>query len=161
MRAQFHNSSKYNHLTVLGFTVADGRAVMCAIIIATYLNEFNQLSKDAEGVSSDDMKLLEDEIEQMEDEHRNGVDRMFQFGPICSFNGNEVPTVVTFSNNGSSTSQLLSNIMLSTGYGGHFEEYFLNIHWRETYLGHVVLVCCMVHLCGKLVIVSSKIEHLK
>jgi hypothetical protein len=34
MRAQVRNSFKDNHLTVLGFTSADGRVVMCAIIIA-------------------------------------------------------------------------------------------------------------------------------
>jgi hypothetical protein len=34
IRAQVMNSLKYNHFTVLGFTAADGRAVMCAIIIA-------------------------------------------------------------------------------------------------------------------------------
>jgi hypothetical protein len=34
MRVQVRNSIKYNHFTVLGFTAADGRPFMCAIIIA-------------------------------------------------------------------------------------------------------------------------------
>jgi hypothetical protein len=97
---------RVNHFTVLGFTAADGRAVMRAIIIAasklkgTDVTGFNPLSKDAEDVSISDIKVLEDEIEQRKDEHSNGVDRMFPFGPTCSFNGTEVPTFVTCSKNG-------------------------------------------------------------
>jgi hypothetical protein len=113
----FCNSFKYNHFTVLGFTASDGRAVMCAIIIAgsklkvTYVTRFKPLPKDSENVSSDDMKVLEDEIEQMKDEHSNGVDHMFPFGQTCIFNGNEVPTFVTCIKNGSITSQLLTNML--------------------------------------------------
>jgi hypothetical protein len=72
--------------------VAEGRAVVCAIIIAAsklkvaYVTGFNPLAKDAADVISNNMKVLEDEIEHMKDEHRNGVDRRFPFGPTCSFN---------------------------------------------------------------------------
>jgi hypothetical protein len=117
MRAQVRNSFKDNHFTVLGFTAAGGRAVMCAIIIeaskltVTDVTGFNPLSKDAEEVSSDDMKVLKDEIDQMKDEHSNGVDRMFPFEPTCSFDGTEVPIFITCSNNGSITSQLLTNML--------------------------------------------------
>jgi hypothetical protein len=64
MRVQVRNSFKDHHFTVLGFTAADGRAIMCAIIIAvsklrvTYVTCFNPLSKDAEDMSSDEMKVL-------------------------------------------------------------------------------------------------------
>jgi hypothetical protein len=47
----------------------------------------------------------------MKDEHSNGVDRMFPFGPTCTFIGVEVPTFVTCSKNGSITSQLLANML--------------------------------------------------
>jgi hypothetical protein len=134
----------------LGVTTADGHVVMCAIIITasklkvTDVTGFNSLSKDAEDTSSDEMKVLEEEIEQMKDEHGNGVDRMFLFGPTCTFNGIEVPTFVTCSKNGSITSQLLSNMLLTMDhlqifdrsdkvnlfllcddYGSRFEEPFL------------------------------------
>jgi hypothetical protein len=33
---------------------------------------FNPLSKDAQDVNSDEMKVLEEEIEAMKDEHSNG-----------------------------------------------------------------------------------------
>jgi hypothetical protein len=117
MHPQVRNSFKDNRFTVLGFTAADGRAVMCAIVIAasklkvTDVTGFNPLSNDAEDVSSNDMKVLEDEIEHMKDEHTNGVYRIFPFGPTCSFNGSKVPTFVTCSKNGSITSQLLTNML--------------------------------------------------
>jgi hypothetical protein len=69
MRAQVRKYFKYNHFTVLGFAAADGHAVMFAIIIAasklkvTDVTGFNPLSKDAEDMSSDEMKALEAEIE--------------------------------------------------------------------------------------------------
>jgi hypothetical protein len=36
---------------------------------------------------------------------------MFPFGPTCSFNGSEVPTVDTCNKNGRIASQLLTNIL--------------------------------------------------
>jgi hypothetical protein len=75
MRAQVRNSFKYNHCTVLGFTSEYGRPDMCATLIAasklklTDVTGFNPLSKDAEDVSSDEMKVLDDEIAAMKDEH--------------------------------------------------------------------------------------------
>jgi hypothetical protein len=164
MRAQVRNSFKDNHFTVLGSTAVDGRAVMCAIIISASklkvkdVTGFNPLSKDAEDVSCDDMKVLEDEIEHIKDEHSNGVDRMFQFRPTCSFNGAEVPTFFTCSKNGSITSQLLTNILckmddlelfgrsdgvnpflLYEGHGSLFEDPFL----EYTLEGERPWTCCM------------------
>jgi hypothetical protein len=42
-------------------------------------------------MSSDDMKVLEEEIEKMKDERSTGVDRMFPFRPTYKFNGIELP----------------------------------------------------------------------
>jgi hypothetical protein len=47
----------------------------------------------------------------MKDEQSNGVDRMFTFEPTCIFNGIEVTTFLTCSNNGSITSQLLTKML--------------------------------------------------
>jgi hypothetical protein len=57
------------------------------------------------------MKVLDNEIDQMKDEHSNGLDCMFPFGPTCSFNGSEVPTFVTCSKNGSIISHLLTDML--------------------------------------------------
>jgi hypothetical protein len=80
----------------------------------------------------------------MKDEHSNGADRMFPFGPTCTFNGVEVPTFVMYSKNDSITSQLLTSMLakmdehslsdrsaginpflLCDGHGCRFEEPFL------------------------------------
>jgi hypothetical protein len=117
MRAQVRNLFKDNHSTVLGFAAADGRQVVCAIIIAASklglmdVTGSNPLSKDAEDMSSDEMKVLDEKIAAMKDEHSNGVDRMFPFGPTCTFNGSQVPTFITCSKNDSITSQLLTNML--------------------------------------------------
>jgi hypothetical protein len=109
-RGQVRKSFKDNHFTILGFTAADGHPVMCAIIIAalklrvTDMMGFNPLSMDGEDITDNDMEKLAKEIEEMKDEHSNGIDRIFPFGPICTFNGVEVPTFVTCSKNGSITS---------------------------------------------------------
>jgi hypothetical protein len=114
------------------------------------------LYKDAEDVSSDEMKVLYDKIAAMKDEHSNGVDKMFRFGPTCTFNGSQVPTFGTCSKNGSITSQLLTNMLskmddlelfdqssgvnpflLCDEHGSRFEENFLeynlesNRHWTS------------------------------
>jgi hypothetical protein len=118
---------------------------------------FNPLSKDAEEMSSNELKMLEDEIENMKYEHINGVDRMFPFGSTCTFNGSEVPTLVTCSKNGSITSQLRTNIIskmddlklfdrsygvnpfpLCDGHGSIFEELFL----EYTLESNMPWTCC-------------------
>jgi hypothetical protein len=56
MRVQVQNSFKDNHLTVLGFTTANGHPDTCAIIITTSklkvtdVTGFNPLSDDAQDV---------------------------------------------------------------------------------------------------------------
>jgi hypothetical protein len=105
IRAQVRNWFKDNQFTVIGFTAADGRPVMCAIIIAasklraTDVTGFNPLLKDAEDETDEGIQVLEKEIK---DEHSNGIDRMFPFGPTCTFNGIEVVMFVTCSKNGCS-----------------------------------------------------------
>jgi hypothetical protein len=80
----------------------------------------------------------------MKDVYSNVSDMMFPFGPICTFNGVEVPMCVTCSKNGSITSQLFTIMpqrmdglvlfdrsngsnpfLLCDGHGSRFEEPFL------------------------------------
>jgi hypothetical protein len=57
------------------------------------------------------MRVLQEEIHAMKDDHSNGADRMFPFRPACTFNGVTVPVFVTCSKNGSITSQLLTSML--------------------------------------------------
>jgi hypothetical protein len=92
MRAQIRNPFKDNHSTVIGFTTTDGRPFVCAIIIVasklhvTDVAGFNPWLTDGEDITDDDMAGLAKEIEEMNDEHSNDIDRMFPFGPTCTFN---------------------------------------------------------------------------
>jgi hypothetical protein len=47
----------------------------------------------------------------MKDEHSNGVDHMFTFGPTYTSNGSQVPIFITCSKNGSITSRPLTNML--------------------------------------------------
>jgi hypothetical protein len=115
MRAQVRNSFKDNHFTVLGFTAANGHPSMCAIIIiaesklkVTDVTGYNPLSSDGQDICGEEMKVLEEEIHAMKDEHSNGADRMLPFRPTCTLNAAEVPTFVTCSKNGSISVNYLS-----------------------------------------------------
>jgi hypothetical protein len=104
------------------------------------------------------MKVLEEEIHGMKDEHSNGADRMFPFGTTCTFNGVQVPTFVTCSKKGSITSQLLTNMLskmddyclfdcnngtnpflLCDRHGSRFEEPFL----EYTLESNMPWTCCI------------------
>jgi hypothetical protein len=165
MRAQVQNSFTDNYFTVLGFTAANGHPTMCAIIIAisklkaTYVTWHNLLSSDGQDIFGEEIKVLEEEIHPMKDEHSNGAYRMFPFGPICTFNGVEVPTFVTCSKHGSITSQLLANVLskmddyclfdrrngtnpflLCDVHGSRFEEPFM----EYTLESNMPWTCCIV-----------------
>jgi hypothetical protein len=164
MRAQVRNSFKDNHFTILGFTAANGHPTMCAIIFTasklkvTDVTGFNPLSEDAQDVCGDEMKALQEEMNAMKDEQSNGADRMFPFGPTCTFNDVTVPMFVTCSKNGSITSQLLTSrlakmddhslfdrsagintILLCDGHGSRFEEPFL----EYTLESDMPCTCCI------------------
>jgi hypothetical protein len=169
MRAHVRNSFKDNHFTVLGFTAANGHVTMFAIIIATSklkvtdVTGFNPLSDDAQDVCGEEMKALKEEINAMKDEHSNGADRMFPFGPTCNFNGVTVPTLVMCSKNGSITSQLFTSMLakmdehslfdrsaginpflLCDGHGSRLEEPFL----EYTLESDMPWTCCIGVSCG-------------
>jgi hypothetical protein len=82
MRARVQNSFKDNQLMVLGFTEEGGHSVTCAIIITmsklrvTNVMGCNPLSNDAEEIGDEDMQGLEKYVEEMKDEHSNGIGRM-------------------------------------------------------------------------------------
>jgi hypothetical protein len=80
----------------------------------TGVTGFNPLSDDCGDYDREQSQKLEDEIANMQDENNNGVDRMFPFGLICTFNGVMVPTFITCRKKGSITSQLLTNILKKT-----------------------------------------------
>jgi hypothetical protein len=76
-RAQVRKSFKDNHSRVLGVTAANGHLTMCATIIdtsnfkVTDVTRFNPLSSDGQDICGEEIKVLEEDIHAMKDQHSN------------------------------------------------------------------------------------------
>ncbi len=104
-QALMTSSYKDHHFTALGFTLADGRPLLCVIIIAGAEVDANVrmgLQSWCE-VEGDLMENLEG--------NANGINKFFPFGPTCTVNGKNLPCYVTSSENGSITSEILVNVL--------------------------------------------------
>jgi hypothetical protein len=94
------------HFTVLGFTACTGEPIMCAVIVegktlkpdtVTGLNVF----ATKEG-SENDADFIS---------RNTGPDKMYPYGPTCSFKGKDVPCIVASSDEGGITSKLLVDFL--------------------------------------------------
>jgi hypothetical protein len=103
-RPQIRAATRDSHFTVLGFTAANGEPVMCAVIFSAkslceeWVIGFNA---SAPWIGADDDV----------DANTGGVDKRFPMGPVCTFNGIEVPTLCCCSENGSITAHLLVQML--------------------------------------------------
>ena len=103
-RPQIRAATKDSHFTVLGFTAANGEPVMCAVIFSAkslceeWVIGFNA---SAPWIGADDDV----------DANTGGVDKRFPMGPVCTFNGIEVPTLCCCSESGSITAHLLVQML--------------------------------------------------
>jgi hypothetical protein len=104
-RALVRSSYQDTHFTVLGFTNALGEAVCCAIILCGQEVE----AKNVMGFRPWAEKIGNPEIDMEANSH--GLDKVYPFGPTCHFQGKEIPTYVTASENGSITDKILTDIM--------------------------------------------------
>jgi hypothetical protein len=95
-----------NHFTILGFTAATGEPVMCAIVVSgktmkpeviTGLDVF--ATKNGEETDPDFIY------------NNTGPGKIYPNGPTCLFNGKEVPCMVSNTENGSITSELLVSFL--------------------------------------------------
>ena len=93
-------ATKDSHFTVLGSAAANGEPEMCAVLFsaksvcAEWVIGFNALAPWIGGDDNDDANT-------------GGVDKQFPMGPVCTFNGIEVPDLCCCSESGSSTAHLL------------------------------------------------------
>jgi hypothetical protein len=103
-RPQIRAATKDSHFTVLGFTAANGQPVMCSVIFSAkslceeWVIGFNA---SAPWIGADDDV----------DGNTGGVDKRFPMGPVCTFNGIDVPTLCCCSENGSITAHLLVQML--------------------------------------------------
>jgi hypothetical protein len=104
-RALICSSYQDTHFTVLGFTNALGEAICCAIILCGQDVE----AKNVMGFQPWAEQVGDPTINMEQNSH--GLDKVFPFGPTCHFQGKEIPTYVTASENGSITDKILTDIM--------------------------------------------------
>jgi len=144
VRTQQRAATKDAHFTLLGFTAANGKPIMCALIFAA------KAMKD-EWITGFDpfVKWLgeEEEIEK-----NMGEGKTLPLGPECNFNGKNVPCFCCCSESGSITGSLLRKMLeaidelqvfdrstglnpflLLDGHGSRFELEFLEyIHTEQS-----------------------------
>ena len=133
------------HFTVLGFTNGLGEPVCCVIIIAAA----EVRAKDIMGLQPW-ASIVGDPSINFE-ENSNGPEKYYPYGPTCTVFGRSVPTIVTCSESGSITSNILMEcvkhidkcleldrsevtpFLLLNGHGSRFELPFLDyVNSEET-----------------------------
>jgi hypothetical protein len=101
---QIKAATKDSHFTVLGFTAATGKPVMCAVIFSakemctSWVLGFNA---SAPWVGNNNDRKA----------NTGGINKQYPQGPVCHFNGKTVPTFCCCSENGSITSELLVEML--------------------------------------------------
>ena len=138
-RAVKKSSYQDSHFTVLGFTLATGEPLCCAIVYSSQVEDVDVAIRmgiqpwceiNGEGVA--DLEA-----------NSNGVEKFFPFGPTCFYKGRKIPCFIGSSENGSITSNLLTSMLafidenakfdrteatpmlLLDGHGSRFESVFL------------------------------------
>jgi hypothetical protein len=128
------------HFTTLGFSLADGRPLLCVIIIAC--SEID--AKIRMGLQP--WCEVEGEGTVMDNLERNshGTEKYFPFGPTCTVDGKVIPTFIGCSERGGITPEILKEaiahidsfnvfdrveatpVLLLDGHGSRFDQQFLD-----------------------------------
>ena len=104
-RALISSSFDSCHWTTLGFTLGDGRPLLCVIIFACAEVD----AKMRMGIQP--WCEIEGDLVKNMAENSHGVDKYFPYGPSCWVDGKEIPCYVRCSENGSITSEILTDIL--------------------------------------------------
>jgi len=104
-RALLSSSFDGCHWTSLGFTLGDGRPLLCVIIIAC--SEIDAKTRMGVQPWCELQGNLVDNVE----ENSHGPNKYFPYRPTCVVDGKEIPCYITCSENGSITSEILTDIL--------------------------------------------------
>ena len=104
-RALLSSSFDSSHWTTLGFTLGDGRPLLCVIIFAC--TEVD--AKMRMGIQP--WCEVQGDLVQDMAANSHGPDKYFPYGPTCTVDGVAIPCYVTCSENGSITSEILTDIL--------------------------------------------------
>jgi hypothetical protein len=103
-RPQIRAATKDSHFTVLGFTAATGAPVMCAVFFSS-----KELCEEWIVGYNGSAPWLGDDDDV--DANTGGLHKQFPMGPVCTYNGVDVPTFCCCSENGSITADLLVKML--------------------------------------------------
>ena len=103
MRAAHHDC----HFTTLGFSLADGRPLLCVIIIACSEIDAKLRMRIQPWCEIEGDGKLEDNLAI----NSHGKDKYFPFGPICTVDDKEIPTYVACSERGGITPEILKGAL--------------------------------------------------
>jgi hypothetical protein len=104
-RALIWSSFSDCHFTVLGFTAGDGNPVYCVTILPSSDLKAHHIMGIQPWIP------VEGNVTEHLEENSGGLDKFYPFGPKCFHNGHKVSTYVTIGENGSITSDILTNVM--------------------------------------------------
>jgi hypothetical protein len=95
-----------SHFTVLGFTAATGEPIMCALILEGKVMR-------PEVITGLDLFTAKEGDENDADfvSRNTGKGKMYPCGPVCNFKGKQVPCMVSSTDSGSITSELLASFL--------------------------------------------------
>ena len=109
---KINSTKKKKKFTVLGLTTLNGTPLMCVVIfegkernvfVESGIDPFHPLYDSFEGdVASSNFGTFEDNY---------GPGKLFPGGPVCTFEGTSIPTMVRYSERGSITNEILTDIL--------------------------------------------------
>ena len=107
-----NSTKKKKKFTVLGLTTLDGQPVMCVLImegkdhnvfVELGIDPFHPLYDQYQGdIASSNFSIFEDNY---------GPGNLFPGGPVCNFEGKTIPTMIRYSERGSITNEILTDIL--------------------------------------------------
>jgi hypothetical protein len=103
-RPKIKAATKDSHFTVMGFTAATGEPVMCAIIFEA----MKMCPSWVLGLNASAPWIGEENNLQ---QNTGGINKRHPQGPVCRFRGKDVPTFCYCSENGSTTAEILVDML--------------------------------------------------
>ena len=122
--ATLNCTKKSKKYTVLGLTNLLGQPIMCVVIfeekernplLESGIDTTHPLSSEFDG------EITEDNTEFFKDNY--GAGKLFPGGPVCEFEGVEIPTMVRYSEKGSISGDILKDILLTLDTLDAFKTY--------------------------------------
>ena len=124
--AKMNATKKSKRFTMLGLTNLCGDAIMCVIIFeGKECNVVQESGIDPLHPLTSEYELEDDQKDSnfsfFEDNY--GPGKLFPGGPVCTFEGKDIPTMIRYSENGSISPEILRDILKTLDELKNFKDY--------------------------------------